>query len=83
MVVGSTGSRLVQISRKYSSSTGGWELLCVLVRKDGMAPNWRGICICIGLRKNALPVTTMDHTNQKVTKAAVTVSRETDKQASR
>ena len=41
-----TGPMLIQ----YRSIAGGWKLLCVLVRKDDMAPNWRGIHI--GFRKN-------------------------------
>ena len=59
-----TGPMLIQ----YRSIAGGWKLLCVLVRKDDMAPNWRGIHI--GFRKNALPVTTMDRAIQKATKLA-------------
>ena len=49
---------------KKESSVGGQELVCVLVRKDAMAPIWRGICI--GFRgKTPLSVTTMDRNSHK------------------
>ena len=62
-MVAGIGSMLIQ----NRSSTSGQELLCVLVRKDIMAPNWRGVYI--GYRKNALPLTTMDCNSKKATKA--------------
>ena len=56
-------------------SAGGWELVCVLVRKDVMAPIWRSICI--GVRKNALPVTTIDCNSQKGNQGGMPVLRAT------
>ena len=59
-----TGTRLMLIQDR--SSAGGCELLCVLVRKDVMAPNWRDIHI--GSSRNALPATTMNRVIKKATK---------------